>query len=203
MKKSILLITIILCSGAAFNAAAQMSKKEEKEWKKRIKKLQPAQYKQLLDENKSLKGQVTSLKTEVNNVDDRVAEKDQQIAAYQQQVGDLKEELAQAQTQLKAQNVASANTGGSIDENKGVVFKVQLGAFREKDLRQYDNSPNFSAEGADDLRKYTIGVFRDYYQADKFKKYLREMGVKDAWVVSYKDGRRVPMKEVLESVGKK
>ena len=37
-------------------------------------------------------------------------------------------------------------------------------------------------------------------EADTFKKYLREMGVKDAWIVSFKDGQRVPIKDVLEGV---
>ena len=37
-------------------------------------------------------------------------------------------------------------------------------------------------------------------QADTFKKYLREMGVKGAWIVAYKDGKRVPIKDVLEGV---
>lgn len=203
MKKSISLIAMALCFVFAFEASAQMDKKEAKEWKKRIKKLEPEQYKQLLDENKSLKGQVTSLKTELGNVDDRLAEKDEQILSYQQQVGDLRQELSRAQSQQQAQNVASTNTGGGIDESKGIVFKVQLGAFQNKDLKKYDNSPNFSAEESGDLQKYTIGVFRDYWEADTFKKYLREMGVKDAWVVSYKDGQRVPIKDVLEGVTKK
>ncbi|MEQ6168118.1 MULTISPECIES: Ezrin/radixin/moesin family protein [unclassified Ekhidna] len=203
MKKSISLIALALCCVFAFEANAQMDKKEKKEWKKRIKKLEPEQYKQLLDENKSLKGQVTSLKTELGNIDDRLAEKDEQILTYQAQIGDLREELSRLQSKQPADNVASRNTGGSIDESKGVVFKVQLGAFKQKDLKKYDNSPNFSAEDADGLQKYTIGVFRDYWEADTFKKYLREMGVKDAWVVSYKDGVRVPIKEVLEGVTKK
>ena len=129
MKRTISLLAIVLCLGVAFEASAQMDKKEAKEWKKRIKKLTPEQYKQLLDENKSLKGQVTSLKTELSNVDDRLAEKDEQIVTYQQQVGDLRNELARAKSQAKPQNVASSNTGGSIDENRGIVFKVQLGAF--------------------------------------------------------------------------
>lgn len=203
MKKSISLIALAACFLFAFDASAQMDKKEAKEWKKRIKKLQPEQYKQLLDENKSLKGQVTSLKTELGNIDDRLADKDQQILTYQQQVGDLREELSRAQTQQKPQNVTTRSTGGGIDENSGVVFKVQLGAFGKKeDLSQYDNSPNFSAENADGLQKFTVGVFREYRTADKFKKYLREMGVKDAWVVSYKDGARVPMKDVLEGIVK-
>lgn len=202
MKKSISFIAIILAFGVAFNASAQMSKSEAKEWKKRIKKLQPEQYKQLLDENKSLKGQVTSLKTELNNVDDRIAEKDQQIVTYQQQVSDLRDELSKAQTQAKPQNVATRSTGGNVEESKGIVFKVQLGAFRQKDLKEYENSPNFSAEDENGLQKFTLGVFRDYYKADKFKKHLRSMGVKEAWIVSYRDGQRVPIKDVLGSVKK-
>ncbi len=201
MKKTISLIALALCCIFAFEANAQMDKKEKKEWKKRIKKLEPEQYKQLLDENKSLKGQVTSLKTELGNIDDRIAEKDQQILTYQSQVGDLREELSRLQNSKPAENVATTNTGGSIDENRGVVFKVQLGAFAKKeDLSKYDNSPNFSAENKDGLQKFTVGVFREYRDADTFKKYLREMGVKDAWVVSYKDGARVPMKDVLEGI---
>ena len=47
---------------------------------------------------------------------------------------------------------------------------------------------------------FTIGVFRDYWEADKFKKYMREMGVKDAWIVPFKDGVRVEIKDVLEGV---
>ena len=34
--------------------------------------------------------------------------------------------------------------------------------------------------------------------SDNFKKYLREMGVSDAWVVAYKDGNRVELKDALE-----
>ena len=203
MKKTISLIALALCCVFAFEANAQMDKKEKKEWKKRIKKLEPEQYKQLLDENKSLKGQVTSLKTELGNIDDRLAEKDEQILTYQAQIGDLREELSRVQSKQPAENVATRDIGGNIEENKGVIFKVQLGAFKKKDLKKYDNSPNFSAEDENGLQKYTIGVFRDYWEADTFKKYLREMGVKDAWVVSYKDGVRVPIKEVLEGVTKK
>ena len=202
MKKSILFIAMAFCCVFAFQANAQMDKKEAKEWKKRIKKLQPEQYKQLLDENKSLKGQVTSLKTELGNVDDRLADKDQQILTYQSQVGDLREELSRLQS--KQSDTPPANSVGSnIDDSRGIVFKVQLGAYKKKeDLSKY-NSNNFSAANEDGLQKVTLGVFRDYWEADKFKKFLKEMGAKEAWVVSYKDGKRVPIKDVLEGVSKK
>ncbi|MES2386780.1 MAG: hypothetical protein V4543_02160 [Bacteroidota bacterium] len=82
----------------------------------------------------------------------------------------------------------------------GVVFKVQIGAFRNRNLQKYlNNSRNFTGEvDPDGLRKYTLGFFGDYWEADNFKKYMREMGVNDAWIVTYKDGKRVNIKDVLE-----
>ena len=66
-----------------------------------------------------------------------------------------------------------------------------------------DKSDSFFGEvGEDGLMRYTLGVFRDYWEADTFKKYMREMGVSDAWIISYRDGVRVPIKEVLENIPK-
>ena len=189
MKPLITLFAISLAILVSFDGMAQMSKKEAKAMKKKLKKTTPEQYKSLLDENKSMTSQITSLRSELDNVDDQLAFKDDQINQYAAQAADLRDQLA------KANNVSSI-TGGNIDESVGVVFKVQIGAYREINLTE-DNSPSFSAEKGD-LNKYTIGVFKDYWEADTFKKYIREMGVKDAWVVSYRDGARVDIKEVLE-----
>ena len=103
-----------------------------------------------------------------------------------------------------SESAQSPSIGSKIDVSKGVVFKVQIGVFRNKDLSKYlDKGENFSGEMDDKgLRKYSLGIFRDYWEADTFKKYLREMGVKDAWIVSFRDGQRVPIKEVLENVRK-
>lgn len=203
MKKIISLIALSLCFVFAFDASAQMDKKEAKTWKKRIKQLTPEQYKNLLDENKSMKGQVTSLKTELSNVDDRIAEKDEQILTYQSQVGDLRQELSKAKTQAAAQPVAKENPA-NLEENQGIVFKVQVGAFKKKDLSSFAaNARGFGIDEEDGLMKYTMGVFREYWDADTFKKYLREMGATKAFIAAYKDGKRVDMQTVLEGIPKK
>jgi predicted nucleic acid-binding Zn-ribbon protein len=132
MKKSISLIALTLCFVFAFDASAQMDKAEAKTWKKRIKQLTPEQYKNLLDENKSLKGQVTSLKTELSNVDDRIAEKDEQILTYQSQVGDLRQELSKAKSQAATAQPVANESPANLEEDKGIVFKVQVGAFKKK-----------------------------------------------------------------------
>ena len=110
-------------------------------------------------------------------------------------IGQVESELLAAKEQMP-----SKSSGPAYDDS-GVVFKVQIGAFRNKDLSKYfDNTENFSGETEDGVQKITLGRFSDYWEADTFKKYLREMGVNDAWIVPYKDGVRVAMKDVLEGV---
>lgn len=190
MKRIITMFVIALALGVSFESVAQMSKQEKKEWKKRLKKTTPEQYKNLLDENKSMKSQVSSLRSELDNMDDQLAAKDEQINQYAAQAADLRDQLA------KAKASAGSSGAGAINDKVGIVFKVQIGAYKEIDLAN-DNTSNFGAE-KEDLNKYTIGVFKDYWEADTFKKYIKEMGIKDAWIVSYRDGQRVDISEVLE-----
>ncbi|MEM7055467.1 MAG: hypothetical protein AAF392_01105 [Bacteroidota bacterium] len=87
---------------------------------------------------------------------------------------------------------------------KGVIFKVQVSADRDLDLSDVlvDDShhKNLEQEEAEGVNKYTIGHFRNYWEADKLKKGLRKMGIRWAWIVPYKDGKRVLLKEVLSTV---
>ncbi len=202
MKKILSALMILSCLVLSIDTYAQMSKKDKKEWKKRVKALSPEQYKTLLEQNKSLSSQVSSLKAELDGVDDRIAEKDNQISTYEDQIGDLRSQLSAAKQKAEENANKPAPTGAYIDDTKGVVFKVQIGAFKNKDLSKFLKvGENFTGETDENgLKKYSLGVFKDYWEADTFKKYLREMGVKDAWIVSYKDGQRVPIKDVLEGV---
>jgi hypothetical protein len=106
--------------------------------------------------------------------------------------------------------------GGIVDERygvdpetgkpfiRGILFKVQIGAKNDLDLHDVlvdeVNHQNLEQEGGQNLYKYTIGHFRNYWAADKLKKGLRTMGIELAWIVPYKDGKRVLLKEVLKTV---
>jgi len=196
---------VILCLALIFSGMqvfAQLSKKEKKEWKKKAKEYakNPANLKNLTEakqvadtDNASLKGQVGTLNNQVSDKNARIAELEDQISKMRGELTSVKAELAQ---------LKEAPPTNSMDFSKGVVFKVQIGAFKNKDLSKYfENNPNFGGEATDKgEQKFTIGIFRDYWEADKFKKYMREMGVKDAWIVPYKDGQRVEIKDVLEGV---
>ncbi|MDA8706952.1 Ezrin/radixin/moesin family protein [Cyclobacteriaceae bacterium] len=205
MKKFTTLLILILGLTVSFDAMSQLSKKEKKEWKKRVKSLTPEQYKSLIDENKGLKGQIASLNDELSANDAANKEKEDQVAQYEAQMKAMRTQMA---ANAKKAKEGVATSGSSMTKKrpavKGIAFKVQIGAFQNKDLSKYlDKSDSFFGEvGEDGLMRYTLGVFTDYWEADTFKKYMREMGVSDAWIISYRDGVRVPIKEVLENIPK-
>lgn len=186
---------------ASTESFAQLSKKEKKEWKKKAKefKKNPASLKQLTEDKQVADNTVASQTTQISQLNASITEKDGKIARLEDELAQLRSQLASARAELEQLKATPVN---SMDFSKGVVFKVQIGAFKNKNLAKYfDNNPNFGGEARDkEPQKLTIGIFRDYWEADTFKKYMREMGVKDAWIVPYRDGERVEIKDVLEGV---
>lgn len=198
-------ITLLFCLALLFagtQSFAQLSKKEKKEWKKKAKEFSknPANLKQLTEDKQTADNQVSTLNNQVKQLQTSMSDKDARIVQLEDELAQSRSQLSSARAeiaQLKETPVIAPN-----DYSKGVVFKVQIGAFRNKDLAKYfDNNQNFGGEKSEDgTQRYTIGIFRDYWEADAFKKYMREMGVKDAWIVPFKDGQRVDIKDVLEGV---
>ena len=87
---------------------------------------------------------------------------------------------------------------GNID--KDIIFKVQ--ALSSKNPLG-SNSPRFKGlknvweykDGG--LYKYTIGSKRDIQSASALKSELRKKGFSDAFVVAFKNGKRIPVREAL------
>ena len=204
MKKAAILVSLLFCFCLVVPAKAQLSKKEKKEWKKQMKRLDVEEFKNLVEEKQQLESQVNTLNGQVNNLQSQLSQKNQQVEKAQGELKDVQNQLEETKASLaKLQQDDSMDISrqGNTRVAKGVVFKVQIGAFRNKGLSKYfDKAGSFDGEVDNSLERYTLGVFQDYWEADKFKKYLRDMGVKDAWVVAYKDGQRVPLKDVLEGV---
>lgn len=205
MKNRLVLFFCLALMATSTASFAQLSKKEKKEWKKKAKEYakNPEVLKNLTEDKQVADNSVSDLTNQVKALQSQLAPKDARIT-------ELEDELSRANSQLSATRAELAQMKSTpaapapMDFSKGVVFKVQIGAFKNKDLSKYfENNPNFggeAAKGEADPQKLTIGVFRDYWEADTFKKYMREMGVKDAWIVPYRDGQRVEIKDVLEGV---
>ncbi len=196
---------LILCLALIFSGAqvfAQLSKKEKKEWKKKAKEYakNPANLKTLTEEKQVADNTVTNLKGDLSRLQSSISDKDAKIADLEDQISKMRSDLTSTKAELA--QLKENPPVNPMDYSKGIIFKVQIGAFKNKDLSKYfENNPNFSGEVKEgEPQRVTIGIFRDYWEADTFKKYLREMGVKDAWIVPYKDSQRVEIKDVLEGV---
>jgi len=193
------LFTLVFLWVATFQishpAFAQLSKEERKFWKKEMKKLTPEGMKLFMEERQRLTTTIKIFDNESNRLKSQTFEQDQQIAYLESQLQAYRERLKTREIQL-----------GLINENgekwdKGVVFKVQIGALANMDfVGEEERSFTLEVEKSKNYKQYVIGYFRDYQEANLLKKQMRKVGMNKAWIVPYKDGKRVLLKDVLDSV---
>ena len=203
---ALLLVSLTIVPDTA--EAQELSRKERKQLKKEqkrklkeLKKMGADEFQKLQDQQKEAREKAANLEGELSSMQNQLESKDSEIRQIKDRVRNLEAELDQAKAELNAQP-EEQNVPLSNQYDDGLVFRVQIGAYRDKNLEQYlATSESFNGEtDPQGLQIYTLGNFRDYWEADKFKKYLRAMGVNDAWIVPYQDGIRVPIKDVLEDL---
>ncbi|MGF1533183.1 MAG: Ezrin/radixin/moesin family protein [Bernardetiaceae bacterium] len=203
MKKVSILLTICCCWMAATLQAQDLDKATLKEWKKKQKSMDTQEFYRTMMEYNRLKRNEDMAERQVKSMSKEITDKSRRIAQLEEELKNRQGATADATPTgegATADGAQSPERDAGQDYNQGQVFRVQIGAFRNKDLTQYTNHPRFHAETDDDgVKKYTIANFRDYWEADLFKRYLREMGVKDAWIVGYQNGKRVAIEDVLTS----
>jgi hypothetical protein len=193
---------------------SQKQKMEIKIWKKRKAAMQPLQLKELIEENHQLK---------TNNRE--LAEETRISKEALESLIKLKTHLPtrSSEQRIHEETLSQADPYGhwahgpdgfsrrdwAIGQDgqfyiKGLVFKVQIGAYKKRDLggtiEREKPQEIFEQERSEGVNTYTLRRFRDYWQANQFKKELRAMGLKDAWIVAVKDGKRVPLKDVLQEI---
>lgn len=86
---------------------------------------------------------------------------------------------------------------------QGIVYKVQIGAFRKPIPQQAfsDMSPVMGETVGNGLVRYTAGLFIGFDGAAAAKDLVRERGYRDAFVVAYRDGKRIPLGEAMRASG--
>ncbi len=120
----------------------------------------------------------------------------------EQEIASLEAAIHAVREKLKAKEI---HFGWAADEDDGaapgVIFKVQIGALeKEKFTVKKERGYTLEVDHNENFYQYVVGNFRDYHEADLFKKQMRRIGMNKAWIVPYKDGKRVPLKEVLDVV---
>ncbi|MCB0568318.1 MAG: hypothetical protein KDC66_01070 [Phaeodactylibacter sp.] len=184
--------------------AQKLSKQEKKELKAKLKnyKQNPNQLLSLEDdldhyrqENQQLQAQMAQVQAEANR-------KDSKVASLQQEVDQLNMSLRTAQESIRQLNNDQATASKGPDMS-GLVFRVQIGAYGKTNVPanlDKDND-NMDLEVVDGLQKIIIGMFRDMNEADQLRAHMQKIGIKDAWVVPYRDGVRITMEEAKQLMG--
>jgi len=173
----------------SFYAQAQtMDKKEAKIWKEKLKNMSVEEFKNLVESKNKIQADLQKAQKDAQENKNLVLAKDDELAELKRRIRQLEKETAEIDASDKS--------------DKGIVFRIQIGAFEKIDLTSQANNQktDLKAEKKNNVKQYTVGYFRDYWQADKFKKCLQSQGITDAWIVAYKDGIRVDIKEVLKEV---
>ncbi len=90
----------------------------------------------------------------------------------------------------------------SAVQAKGYYYRIQLGAFKNFDLKNKINKDDQSiqVEYLKGLEKYMIGLFFTLEDAVAYRKDIQQMGIKDAFIVPYKDGIRITHQQAREGI---
>lgn len=86
----------------------------------------------------------------------------------------------------------------------GVIYKVQIGAFRKKIDPSIFNgiSPIVGESTGQGFTRYTAGTFRGFKSANMAKGRIRNLGFRDAFVVAFYNGKRISMEEAEDAIAK-
>jgi ribosomal protein L12E/L44/L45/RPP1/RPP2 len=124
----------------------------------------------------------------------------------------LKEDPVVQEKETVRSQPASGSSGIPADQllpvYDGVYFRVQLAATRRFQdapslFNKYRLSRKVLVEKQAGLFKYTAGSFSNYTQARGFKDTAVSRGLRDAFVVAYRDGQRIDILDALQATGGK
>lgn len=195
----------LLTLGATFAQKKTAEEKaQEKTYKKALKELDPLAYRDMVNELQKLRGENGGLKTKLKTVGKDMADRDAEIAKLQVEYDSVSTALTQAKNNAANTN----NVVSNAEYAKGTWYRVQVGVKNKIDITEVGGeAKNLIIEkDSDNIYKYTLGHFKDYWEADEFKKALRTiMGLdrkkeedREIWTVIYNENERASMKDRVE-----
>ena len=197
-----LFIAALFFAAAPYQAQAQdLTKEELKYWKNQAKeyKRNPAALKDLSEQAEMAQKQKREMELKLTQLEASRISNENQVNQMQQEISDLNSRLIASQNaiqQLNEEKASMASKGAGADMS-GLIFRVQIGAYGKTNipanLDQQNDNMDLETEGG--LQKILIGLYRNYQDAEALRAHMQKIGVKDAWVVPYRDGVRISLAE--------
>jgi septal ring factor EnvC (AmiA/AmiB activator) len=177
LTKVFALLTISLF--AVSTASAQkLSKQEKKKLKKELKqyKKNPVTYKKAKEKTK-----------------EKLDQRDETIVELTKQLDEQNTRLREMQDSLSALGKKYRNlmAAGSTSIPAGTVYAVQIGYFELLQLDEFNSRVRtIRAENQEGGKRYVIGYFTNLNQAKQFGEEIKTIGIDDAFVSQYINGKR-------------
>jgi len=167
----------------------------EKVWKNKLRDTEPLAFRDTYKKYQTLSREGSKIRSQIKKTALDLDSKEKIAMSLREQIDSIKNERS-GKNMATEENEKSAMGSGDFD--KGLVFKVQVGAMKKINNNFKEGNKKYVAEeDADGTLKYTLGYFRVYEDADNFKRVLRGMGLKEAKVEAYQDKKRIELKEAL------
>lgn len=184
-----------------------MTKEERKKWKKLAKRYKrnpealaqlTEEREELMSENNQLESQLQELQTENNLLEEQVNQLEASNTELNQDLMMAQSTIRQLQEQQEQMTDKGMATSGTEMNMSGTVYRIQIGAFEKNRMpAELTSAENMKVDEAEGMQKIMVGQFRDFETAKQLMDYLRKMGVEGAWIVPYRDGQRISLKEAL------
>lgn len=156
-------------------------------------------------ETGDVSGEVASQRVTGSDLKDREAQQEsvRKAEAVEKKPAATKPAVKSKRTAYQQSTGSSVVSIEPLEAKTGVYFRVQVAAvknpyFARTYFADYDLLRDVKVEKSDRWNKYTVGTYSSYQEAEDMKKrIMRETPVKSAFVVAYRDGRRVPVNDVM------
>lgn len=181
----------------AQNPNTELSKEEAKKWKRIAKQYakSPVTLKLLTEEHTYLKKNSVEWQSEINRLKEMLASKNETNSSQLSAMDQLRRELSSTQAALQQLQLAAAQNM----EDVGIWFRVQIGAYEHEQIDPAQVNTDKLRVEAGALQRIVLGQYRNYDEAKQLRDTLRKLGLKDAWIVSYKDGNRISIEEAIRN----
>lgn len=198
---------LLLAFGTTATVQAQeLSKDEKKEWKNKAKeyKRNPAALKTLSESVDRYKREANEYAAQINEMEAEKANRRARVAQLERENAQLQDKLAATLNEMdQLSMVPPTQPQMGNTTMQGLIFRVQIGAFKKLNIPSTldGDDDNMDLEMVDGLQKIIIGKYPDIESADALRNHMQKLGIKDAWVVAYQDGVRVPVESVVPGYG--
>jgi hypothetical protein len=182
----------------SFLAISNFGQEMTKEERIKIKRMSVDEVAAVIKNLESKSIDLKKCSTEKDEMQNLINSLSSEVNSSKSEIDSLKKLTIVQKEETEKQALEAANSN-PIKEKKGIYFKVQLGAYNQYRAKGLGKS-EIETEMAENQIKYVLGYFTKVNKAEEFRDELKELGFSEAWIVCYKDGKRITQ-EAAEAEG--